>query len=91
MNDFKALLDKTNEIDMIHLDGYEHKTRIRSRVLKADYVMISTVENGHKVTPYVAALCNEFDISFTSTSADGLTGILHDLKKLIDQTEVKAV
>ncbi|MFE4029263.1 hypothetical protein ACFX4N_24235 [Priestia sp. YIM B13551] len=85
MNDFRASLDKVEEIDMVHLDGDEHKTRIRSRILKADIVILSTYENSHSTTKYVAALCNEFDIPCKSTSADGLFGVLRDAKQLIEQ------
>lgn len=85
INDFKQSLDKQEEIDLVHLSGDEHKARIRAQILKADFVFISTFENSHDTSKYVATICNEYDIPFTSTSGDGLFSVLRDAKELIEQ------
>lgn len=84
-NDFKSSLDKTEEIQLTHLSGDEHKQRIRAQILKADYVVIPTQENSHDTSKYVASICNEYHIPCTSTKADGLFGVLMDLKELIEK------
>lgn len=86
INDFKMHLSKT-DIDFTHLTGDEHKQSIRSKILKADYVLLSTYENSHDATKYSAVLCNEYYVPCKSTSADGLFGVLMDAKELIDQVE----
>lgn len=83
VNDFKLSLVKTDDIEMVHLTGDEHKARIRAQILKADIVLLSTQENSHDATKYVASLCNDKNIPFKSTSGDGLFGILNDAKELI--------
>ncbi|ARO21412.1 hypothetical protein B2J90_28775 (plasmid) [Bacillus tropicus] len=85
MNDFKDSLNGVEEIQLTHLTGDEHKQRIRSQILKSDYVIISTQENSHDASKYVAKVCNEFFVPCKSTSADGLFGVLMDVKELIDQ------
>ncbi|MEH7612026.1 hypothetical protein [Gottfriedia acidiceleris] len=58
---------------------------MKSNILKADFVLFSTFENSHDASKHGAKICNEFYIPLpcTSTTADGLTGVLMDAAKLI--------
>ncbi|MES9681671.1 DUF2325 domain-containing protein [Gottfriedia acidiceleris] len=85
INDFKLALYKTDEFEFVHLTGDEHKQRIRAQILKADYVVIPTQETSHDCSKYVASICNEYHIPCTSTNADGLFGVLMDVKDLIEK------
>ncbi|MCY9308807.1 hypothetical protein MOF23_07470 [Bacillus inaquosorum] len=91
INDFKSSLEKTNEINLVHLSGDEHQARIRAQILKADFVLLSTYENGHDKSKFAASLCNEFGIPFTSTKADGLFGVLQDAKELIGKKKADCI
>ncbi|MFE7821370.1 hypothetical protein ACFU1R_24620 [Priestia megaterium] len=82
---FASILHNNKDINLIHLTGDENRARIRGDVLKADYVLLSTSENGHHTTNYVADICNEKNIPFTSTNSDGLFGVLMDVKALMNQ------
>lgn len=86
VSDFAQLIEKCEDVNMIHLDGYEHKMRIRAQIQKADYVIVSTYENSHDATKYTAKICNEYNIPMTATHSDGFMSVLRDTKELIDQT-----
>lgn len=85
MNDFTQMLGKTNEIDFVHLSGDDHKAKTRAQILKADIVLIATVENSHDTSTYVADICNQYNIPCRSTHEDGLSGVLRDAKSLIEK------
>lgn len=83
-SDFKDMLRDNVDINLNHLTGDEHKASIQSQIMKADIVLISTRENSHDSSKYVASICNEQDIPFTSTHADGLFGVLQAAKEQLD-------
>src|SRR5699024_10056470 len=87
VNDFSSYIDKTFEVDMQHLTGDEHKQRIRAQILKSDYVLISTHENSHDTSTFVAKICNDNNIPFKSTHSTGFSGVLLDAINLIKTTD----
>lgn len=80
---FENALSEVGHFQFTHLTGDEHKMRIRSQIIKATIVLISTVQNSHDTSKYVADVCNTHDIPFTSTHGTGITSILNDAKDLI--------
>lgn len=83
-NDFSNNLKGFNEVKLTHLTGDESKTSIFSTLEKADYVLISTFENSHDASKYVAKACKGLDVPCTHTHSDGLYGILNDAIELIN-------
>ena len=89
VNDFKMYLDKVEGMQFVHLTGDEHKMKIRSNLASADFAVISTFENSHDTSTYCAEICNTYGIPCTSTHAVALTGVLNDLRDLINKQEIQ--
>lgn len=87
VNNFRDSLDKAEEIQMVHMTGDEHKAKIRAQIIKSDFVVLSTYENSHDTTKYVAKICNEYNIPFTSTHGNAIFSVLMDAIKLIEQQQ----
>ena len=90
-NDFAANLKRVGDIQLTHLTGDENKRSIRAILKKADYVLISTLENSHDASKYTAKTCKELDVPCTYTHADGLCSILMDVLDLIRYKDDQAV
>ncbi|MEX3625431.1 hypothetical protein [Viridibacillus arvi] len=88
MTDFKEMLKGKEDVSLEHMTGDETKSFIRSQISKADIVLLSTQENSHDTTKYVASVCNELDVPFRSSHADGLFSILLDTKELLDKQPI---
>lgn len=86
VTDFETFINKSENIDLFHLLGNEHKQRIRSQISKSDLVLISTKDTDHDLSYYVSTVCNKYDIQFVSTSSDNFKDIMLDAEKVLTNT-----
>ncbi|MGL4523187.1 MAG: DUF2325 domain-containing protein [Bacilli bacterium] len=85
MSDFRNSL-KHYRFKFEHFAGEENRKRLKSAIIKADCILISTRETGHHASTFVASVAQEFNIPLSYTHGTGIFSVLTDTIELVKRS-----
>lgn len=87
-DNYKKVIENNGGV-FIWLDGKEKKTRIRSRVKKADIVLWISEEMSHQGMYPTKEYCKEYGVQFKAMESKGASSLLRQAKELMSYNITK--